>query len=83
MCQCGAKQPTFGLPGEEPKDARCCSLCPTKPHQAINVVKKRCMCRAKRPTYALPGEEPKDARWCSLCPTKPRQAINVRDKRCE
>ena len=78
-CECGKAQPSFGNPGDKPKDARWCAKC--KPATAVDVVSKKCECGKARPSFGNPGDKPKDAKWCAKC--KPETAVNVTNKKCE
>eukprot|EP00873_Tetraselmis_striata_P016594 jgi/Tetstr1/436858/TSEL_002733.t1 len=79
-CECGVRQPSFGLPEEDRSPARWCSVCPAKPPTAVNVTGKRCECGARQPSFGLPGEGRSSARWCSACPGKPGNAVDVYSK---
>ena len=65
MCECGRVMPSFGLPGQHPRDAKWCHICPTRPPESVNVVTtKRCECgKASKPTMGLQGDAPSQARW--------------------
>eukprot|EP00951_Prasinocladus_malaysianus_P017152 scaffold134975_cov35-Prasinocladus_malaysianus.AAC.1 len=66
LCECGARVPTFGLPGEKSTAARWCSRCPSKSPDAVDVVtSRRCRCGASTPSYGLPGETRASARYGS------------------
>ena len=80
-CECGKAQPSFGNPGDKPKDARWCAKC--KPATAVDVVSKKCECGKAYPSFGNPGDKPKDAKWCAKCETKPETAVNVVSKKCE
>mmetsp|Transcript_46510 Transcript_46510/g.149231 ORF Transcript_46510/g.149231 Transcript_46510/m.149231 type:complete len:134 (+) Transcript_46510:2776-3177(+) len=67
-CECGKARPSFGMPGDAPKDAKWCSVCPGRVEGAVNVVNKKCECGKARPSFGTPGDAPKDAKWCSVCP---------------
>ena len=83
-CECGLARPSFGISGGNWRDARWCSKCPAKPHDAVNVVNKRCECGLSKASFGLPGGVGvKDARWCSKCPGKSPDAVDVTHRRCE
>ena len=77
--KCGETQPSFGNPGDKPKDAKWCLTC--KPETAVNVKSKKCECGKARPIFGNPGDKPKDAKWCKKC--KPETAVYVVRKKCE
>ena len=84
-CECGSRQPSFGLPGASGmKDARWCSQCPSKPDIVVDVKHKRCECGSHFPSFGLPESSgSKAARWCSQCPSKPINALDVTHQRCK
>ena len=70
MCEdCSQKQPTFGVPGEVPKN-RWCKGCAQEHTGAVSMQKQAtCEDCTKKPTYGVPGEVPK-CRWCKGCAQK-------------
>ena len=75
-CECGKAYPSFNIPTEH--FGRWCAQCPSKPKNAINVVKNRCECgKSLCPTYHTLLET--KVRWCKDCPQKPLDAINIAD----
>ena len=81
-CECGSRKPSFGLSHGAGGDriARWCALCPSKPADAINVV-KHCKCGLSVPSLGLPGD--KEGTWCAKCPEKPDNFVKVTGKVCE
>ena len=76
-CACGKSKPLFGLPGDT--RAEYCSVCPTKPVEAMDIISRRCVCReSSRPVFGFPDD--KMARWCSLC--RPNGTENIKSRRC-
>lgn len=74
-CECGSKQPSFGLPGGILK---WCKDCPNISPDAINLKSKSCECKKHQASYYHPDE--KIAKWCAYCPNKPSIAISIRKK---
>jgi hypothetical protein len=79
--KCGKTRPSFGNPGDKPKDAKWCKKC--KPETAVDVKNtKKCeKCGKAQPSYGNPGDKFKNAKWCAKC--KPETAVNVISKMCE
>ena len=76
---CSQKRPTFGVPGEVPKN-RWCKGC-AQNHTGAVSMRKQATCEdcTKKPTYGVPGEVPKN-RWCAGCAQKHTGAVSMRQQ---
>ena len=62
-CECGKRIPCYGFLGQTSGEAKWCSVCPTRPPETFNIMRRRCECGATAtPKFGLQGWEAHEAK---------------------